>query len=242
VVASPRNFLAELRLYWVCTLPLLCKPTPFVQRLALKWLGWLPKQCHTRSALGFTLAEILIALAILGVIATFTVPKILVAQQNTSDNAKAKEAATMISTAYQLAQLAGTVGSATKSNDLTPYMNYISTDTSSTIDNTPGLTSAACDSNNICLKLANGGTLFTRNPTGLGFGATGSLNTISFKFDPNGRQDIFTAADGPGKAVQFVLYYNGQLTSLGVVKTSTLDGTTCCWQPGQFPDPSWFSW
>jgi type II secretory pathway pseudopilin PulG len=91
VVASPQNFLAELRLYWVCTLPLLCKPTPFVQRLALKWLGWLPKQCHTRSALGFTLAEVLISLLILAEIATFTIPKILISQQNVQKMAVFKE-------------------------------------------------------------------------------------------------------------------------------------------------------
>ncbi len=39
---------------------------------------------------GFTLAELLMALAILGVIATFTIPKILGAQQSSSSNAKAK--------------------------------------------------------------------------------------------------------------------------------------------------------
>ncbi|MBL8031855.1 MAG: prepilin-type N-terminal cleavage/methylation domain-containing protein [Candidatus Doudnabacteria bacterium] len=41
---------------------------------------------------GFTLAELLIALVILGVIATFTIPKVLYANQNTKYNAIAKEA------------------------------------------------------------------------------------------------------------------------------------------------------
>ena len=57
-----------------------------------------------RSSLGFTLAELLISLAILGVIATFTIPKILTSQQNSQKAAVTKEVIAMISgafTAYQ---------------------------------------------------------------------------------------------------------------------------------------------
>jgi prepilin-type N-terminal cleavage/methylation domain-containing protein len=43
------------------------------------------------ASLGFTLAELLIALGILGVIATFAIPKILVAQQDTKRKAVLKE-------------------------------------------------------------------------------------------------------------------------------------------------------
>lgn len=40
---------------------------------------------------GFTLAELLISLAILGLIATFTIPKIMSAQQNNEYSAIAQE-------------------------------------------------------------------------------------------------------------------------------------------------------
>ena len=43
---------------------------------------------------GFTLAELLIALTILGVIAIFTIPKVLQSQQDTRYSAAAKEVAT----------------------------------------------------------------------------------------------------------------------------------------------------
>ena len=50
---------------------------------------------------GFTLAELLIALAILGVIATFTIPKILDSGTDSKRNAIAKEIAATVSGAYQ---------------------------------------------------------------------------------------------------------------------------------------------
>lgn len=59
------------------------------------------KKRASRVYLGFTLAELLISLAILGVIATFTIPKIIKAQQDAKFNAIAKEAATMVTGAYQ---------------------------------------------------------------------------------------------------------------------------------------------
>lgn len=74
---------------------------------------------------GFTLAELLISLAILGVIATFTIPKILSSQQNGQYNAEAKEVASMISGAYQAYSLNNTVSGSTTLGALTPYMNYV---------------------------------------------------------------------------------------------------------------------
>ena len=56
---------------------------------------------NKNSQLAFTLAELLIALAILGVIATFTIPKILDSGSNSQWNAIGKEAAAMVSGAYQ---------------------------------------------------------------------------------------------------------------------------------------------
>lgn len=188
---------------------------------------------------GFTLAELLVSLSILGVIATFTIPKILAAQQSSSNNAKAHEVAGMISAAYQQAQLAGVINANSKPGDLSPYMNYISVDTSSTIDETPALSSIACSGTNPCLKLHNGGYLWLGNLNP--FNGTNSLNFIDFKFDPDPSQNTASTADGPLKAVQFSLYYNGQLTTRGQLKPSSCQAGFCANGPGPF-DPSWFSW
>ena len=48
------------------------------------------------SSKGFTLAEVLLALAILGVIAVFTIPKVLISQQNSKKAAIMKEAISMM--------------------------------------------------------------------------------------------------------------------------------------------------
>lgn len=187
---------------------------------------------------GFTLAELLIALAILGVIATFTIPKILSSQQNNSNVAKAKEVASMISGAYQKAQLDGAVTSTTKPSDLTPYMNYISMDSSGTvIDHIPGFASSICDSSTPCIKLHNGGIVWLYDTES--FGGTTPLNVLAFRFDPDFSQNTVSTADGPLKAVEFELYYNGQLTTRGLIKA----GTTGSIAPFvSHPDPSWFQW
>jgi prepilin-type N-terminal cleavage/methylation domain-containing protein len=197
---------------------------------------------------GFTLAELLIALAILGELATFTIPKILSAQQHGQNITAAKETIAMVAGAYQAARLAGVVSTTTKASDLSPYMNYVSLDSTTVIDGSPTVASYTCTNGggNPCIRLHNGSILMFRDAGGMGFGGTATTNGIVFMFDPNGKQDIATTADGPGKSIRFVLYYDGGITTVGNVRPNS------CWTGGGAPvcgnypdatlDPSWFSW
>ncbi len=188
---------------------------------------------------GFTLAELLISLAILGVIATFTIPKILTAQQNSQNVAKAKEAAAMFSAAFQAYQQEHTLQTSFTAYELTPYLNYVSIDTSnSQIDAHVSNTSRTCSAATPCIRFHNGGAMWIN--ASQTFGVLDAYHCVDLGFDPDG---VLNAGfgDGPGKAIQFQLYANGQITTLGQVKPGTMDA----W--GTFPqnpsfDPSWFSW
>jgi prepilin-type N-terminal cleavage/methylation domain-containing protein len=182
-----------------------------------------------RMTKGFTLAELLIALAILGVIATFTIPKVLNSQQDTKYKAIAKETAATISAAYQAYQQQNTPMASTKIDDFAPYLNYVKLDTSSGmwVDDTPGNSPWPCSNSERCIKLHNGAILgYNLSET---FAGTSANNFIRLWVDPDGGTNNGNAS-GAYQAVQFNLYFNGRLSSRG------LDPNT----PGS--DPPWFSW
>ena len=204
---------------------------------AKRELGWLPSVCHQRAIGGFTLAELLICLAILGVIATFTIPKIITNQQNSAYKAAALETAATISSAYQNYKLTNPVTSSFGMQTLTPFINYISVDTSSPMDDRYGALNWNCSSTAPCLRLHNGGVL--RYFTGATFGGTAATNAVFFHFDPDGVYGGTT--NGPGKAVPIFLYYNGAITDEGNLSA----GTTA--SNGSYPAtpgnvPPWFTW
>jgi prepilin-type N-terminal cleavage/methylation domain-containing protein len=150
---------------------------------------------------GFTLAELLIALAILGVIATFTIQKVLVAQSDAKYKAIAKEAAAMVSGAYEQYKNAGLADSNTSFQDLLPYMNYVSLDTSTPIDGYPGWGSWGCDSSINCIVLHNGARIGFYGGGAEPFSGTGNNNAFQFIVDPDGRYSGTTNNDPTIKPV-----------------------------------------
>lgn len=196
---------------------------------------------------GFTLAELLISLAILGVIATFSIPKILIAQQNAQNNARAKDVAGMLSGAFNQIKLNGQVTTNTRGIDLTPYLNYLSYDTTSgrQIDNTPGFsTTYTCSSTYPCADLPGGGVLLFLNNCSLG--GLSNLNYLEFLYDPDGTVNgdyVVNAWSWQGKSVQFLVYADGFTTSRDNMKSGSIKGG-CAGSggPASGMDPGWFTW
>jgi prepilin-type N-terminal cleavage/methylation domain-containing protein len=182
---------------------------------------------------GFSLTELLIALVILGLIAAFTIPKVLSSQQNSQYKSEAKEAMSMISGAFQAYSQVSQITASTSNANLTTYMNYVAIDTSTLVNWPPGWGSGfVCGtSSSTCFRLHNGGILYFW--LGTNFGSMSTSNAIDLYFDPDG--------NGANSAVRFILYTNGRVTDYG----SELPGTLVNNTP-ENPDPSatptWFSW
>lgn len=188
---------------------------------------------------GFTLAELLIALAILGLIATFSIPKILTTQQNSKYNTIAKEAAATISEAYKLYKKENQAGPNTSADDIAPYMNYVTKgNATGTIDARYGGTNTSCSTSR-CLILHNGAALKYSNEIFCGT----TNNVLYFYVDPDGKETDGTT-NSPGKSVVFFLYYNGRITTYETLEPNSQAGTGCSqnYQPTSDADPPWFSW
>lgn len=146
----------------------------------------------------------------------------------------------MISAAYQKAQYDGISTVGFKASDLTPYMNYVTLDTSSNID---GGGNAAgghfCSPTYPCLRLHNGGLLLLQD--NCAFSSTTPQTFTQFWFDPDGEVLGPSGADGPSKSVMFDLYYDGFLTTRDQLKANS--SASCgTYGPSSGLDSSWFSW
>lgn len=183
------------------------------------------KMNSKETARGFTLVELLMALLILGELATFTTPKILTAQQSQRYNSQAKEAMGIIASAYQLYYSQGTLSASTTTGNILSYLNYVKTDSSTTIDQSYSYGTTTCSTGaNLCYVMHNGGIL--RGYSTTTFGGTNTTNNIWFLYDPDATTDGTT--NGPGKSLLIYLYYNGRVSTYSGVNNTT-------------SDPPWFS-
>lgn len=184
---------------------------------------------------GFTLAELLIALAILGVIATFTIPKVLQAQTDSKYKAIAKESAGWMSEALMIYRNKNSITANTRTDELTPFLNYVALVSSGNIDRRQGEATVSCGgAPPFCFRLHNGSILYHYNNT---FEGTATTNAINFLVDPDG------VGDGNAKAVEFWLYTNGRIRTTGTREPNTCTSPSTCYAaPDTSRDPTWFSW
>lgn len=188
---------------------------------------------------GFTLAELLMVISILAVIATYSIPKILVVQQNGRLNAITKEAVSMVSNAYHLHKLNGQSSAMTQANQLTPYLNYVKLETSNDdncgTDSPMGVvTITPCGTaygvGYAMVRLHNGALLELRSGHFMGTSASHAVHMV---LDADGK------ATGNGDSVGLVLYHNGRITTFeNCSEIANLPGVC----PLANADPDWLNW
>ena len=189
---------------------------------------------------GYTLAEVLIVLGILAIISTLTLRTIVLSNQTASHNAIAKESMAMIGSAYEAFLQGGGDPSNIYADALTPYMNYIKTDTSSQIDNDLLRQLNASNfidcSGHLCLKLHTGAMLYPE--PNYQFNGLKTDTAVLFILDPDGRYS--GTAAGPGKSLYIYLYYDGKIRTANTLLPNT-DVALGTINPVTNSDPSWFS-
>jgi prepilin-type N-terminal cleavage/methylation domain-containing protein len=217
--------MSELQFFGRFKLLSVISPIHWAQMLVVT--GWLPKLKAVR---GFTLAEVLISLLIIAEIATFTIPKIITGQQNGAYNAKAKEAAGMVSVAFQKAKLDGLITTSSNIGTLTPYMNYLKTDNTTLLDDETGAAYQCGSGGKFCLALPNGAYLM-HNSGGNFFGSTSTTSDVYFWVDPDGQRNSETYSQF------FILTYSGRVVSAGDIKENYNGyAANCC------SNAPWFGW
>jgi prepilin-type N-terminal cleavage/methylation domain-containing protein len=178
---------------------------------------------------GFTLAELLIALAILGVIATFTIPKVLTSTTAGKNRAIAKETLATISEAYMQLKVNAPAPINMTSQELAPYINYIKQDNNLQYQMVYG-TENCNDGYKNCYLMPNGSILALWNAQ---FGGTNFNNATFFHIDPDGT--------GLEKGIEFILYYNGRILDGATMLNPTVNHYGSFGpQPADVPD--WFTY
>ena len=183
-------------------------------------------------AKGFTLSELLIALAILGLIATFTIPKVLNSVGERGNITAAKEAISVISSAYDglRADGNGSVGANTTGVAILNRLNFVTIDTSATLGAVTNGT--VCHADTPCYVLHSGSIIQTTAADNF-VSATADTGTVGFNIYPDGGRN---GANSPA-AIRVMLGHDGRIMTDGLMPGYT--------EAGGFTAvalPDWFSW
>jgi prepilin-type N-terminal cleavage/methylation domain-containing protein len=141
---------------------------------------------NNRSLQGFTLSELLVSLAVLGLIAAFAIPKVLTAVGESSSRAIGREAFGMISEAYQAVRASnnGNTPRSTNAQTLRDTLNYARVGTGGNGGGT-----------NASIVLQNGAQIAFVLNDGFADNLANQVGVIGFTIDPDG--PLATSANGP---------------------------------------------
>jgi prepilin-type N-terminal cleavage/methylation domain-containing protein len=199
-------------------------------------------------ATGFSIVELLITLAIMGLLAVFTIPPLFqvpASRSNTKYTTMAKDVTLMVVSAYERYKLVNpSVSPNMTFSHLTPYLNYLQLDLSNSsrvdgpLSGSWKTGSQTCGTQfvgtNRCYPLHNGGVIWICDLYSFG-GINTTTNAIWFNFDPDG--------SGPAEALQIWLTYGGRIYTVKNLPTTMTVGYIFSTgsQAPTTQDASWFT-
>lgn len=165
-----------------------------------------------RSLQAFTLAELLVSLSVLGLVAAFAIPKVLLSVSDQSTKAAGREAFAMLNDAFMAykATKGGIVDSGASGGTLFSFINYkqeLTASTTPTFDQGLTLSSAATPTTELTVangkayEMLNGLVVAFRTADDMTENGTTNKGTLGFEVDPDGTGSaepitIFLASDG----------------------------------------------
>ncbi len=205
---------------------------------------------------GFSLVEILVTLALLGVLAVFTIPKVLSAFQGSAEDTSRRnvqQVASMLQSAYAKYRQEHNPNAETRFADFVENMNYVRIETTGSLDqHNPNAGLVTCGVNSPCLVFQNGAKMLWFKGTGAlnsgnEFGGTDDSRYLYFMIDPDGvGENSLAYSDSTSKTVLMDLYYNGKINTWGHCKAGDLttnNNADVNWCPGTpASDADWFNW
>ena len=211
---------------------------------------------------GFTLAEMLIALALIGIIAALLIPKLLGSTNGNAKRASVLQSAMAITQAfaqYSADDSAPGISASTSAASLMRYFNYMEIIPTGSLDGTeaagPGTeVSWDCSTQITCLKMHSGGYLGfwnggfgnANNPGAPTVGKPTDLNSIWLLVDTDGSPSINGKASDSNNSVWLVLYPTGKIKSWSTIDPGTTYinnvGALTAAVPLPLSDPDWFTW
>lgn len=195
---------------------------------------------------GFSLAELLIAFVVIGLLAALTLPKVL-SGIPAPERSKAivKGAVAEVNKAYAEYRMHHTPGTSTNFNHITPYMNFVRWITTAdyAIDREPNsmIGSISCGGGYRCLLLSSGALLMYNNACT--FASPDTTSAVWFFVDPDGKAKQSAVSDSPTKSTHFKLYFDGRIKSVGTQlnNTCTSCGSVDCNDADPTRDPSYWN-
>jgi prepilin-type N-terminal cleavage/methylation domain-containing protein len=181
---------------------------------------------------GFSLAELLVAMGVLGIIATFSIPKVLTATQSKQKVAITREVLSSLAQARLLLQNEGKWTASTTAEQLATKMNFIRYHTAGLIDtppaNYPWMPSHDCAAIG-CFEFHNGAkAMFYCD-----FAGTTAQDALAFMLDTDGQYR------NSGDSIWLVVYFDGKIRTEATINPNTryCDGT---YNPSP-TDPDWWT-